>query len=138
MHANTFEGREKQNNMKLEKFIGIYALLSGIGIVATWAAYFATGKVMGIEPSGAGISFHIAAEFATAAALIIAGAGMLAAKRWGRQFFFTGMGMLLYAVINSPGYYTDGGNLMLYVFGGTGIAAIAALALIMRLPCGKD
>jgi len=124
--------------MKLLKIIALYALLSGIGIIATWAAYFATGKVMGITPSGGGMAYHIAAEFATATALIVSSAGLFAGKAWGRNFFYIGMGMLLYAVIGSPGFYTSGGNLMLYVFSGTGIVAAAATALVMRLPQGKD
>jgi len=118
--------------MTLKKLCAIYALLVGVIMILVWIGYFATGTMMGIKPEAPGLMFHITAEFATAFALIAGGAGLLANKKWGRDFYFIGLGLLAYALINSPGYYIKGGgNIILAVFAGsfvfTAIFAIAGL-----------
>ncbi len=102
-------------------------------MILMWGAYFATGTMMGIKPAAAGLSFHIAAEFATAAVMIAGGAGVLKGKGWGRDFYFLGIGMLLYALINSPGYYLSGrAALILAMFGGTLVLALIFAVLGLK------
>jgi hypothetical protein len=112
--------------MTLKKICAIYALLVGISMILVWAGYFATGSVMGIKPSAPGLMFHIAAEFATSFALIAAAIGMLANRKWGRDIYFLGLGLLAYALINSPGYYiAGGGNFIIAVFAGSFVFTVA-------------
>ena len=51
------------------------------------------------------IAFHLAGEFLTAVALIAGGLGLLCGAPWGRPMYLVSLGMLLYTVIVSPGYF---------------------------------
>ena len=116
--------------MNIKKLCAVYSLLVGISIALVWIIYFATGAVMGVKPEAAGLSFHIAAEFAAAAAMIAAGIGLLANRGWARDIYFLSMGLLFYALINSPGYYiSGGGRLIIAVFAGSFLLALVFTAL---------
>ena len=120
--------------MTLKKICAIYALLVGVIMILVWLGYFATGTMMGIKPEAPGLMFHIAAEFATGFALIAAGIGMLANKKWGRDFYFLGLGLLAYALINSPGYYLKGGGvIILAVFAGSFVFSVVFAILGLTL-----
>ena len=56
------------------------------------------------------ISFHLAGEFATALLLIVSGVGLWKSKSWAKILSPLALGMLLYTVIVSPGYYAQLGN----------------------------
>lgn len=51
--------------------------------------------------------FHWAAEFITALALLAGGVGLLLGWTWGVGVYLISMGMLLYAVVNSSGYFAQ-------------------------------
>ena len=125
--------------MKLRTICAVYAVLVGLGIAATWAVYFLTGSIFGIEPAPLGLGFHIAAELIAAVVMLAAAAGLAARKAWGPRLFFLAMGMLIYAVINSPGYYlgSPGGKLMLGVFGGSLLGALVFTVLGLKLKRGE-
>lgn len=113
--------------MSLKKVCALYAVLVGVSMIAVWLLYFTTGTIAGIKPDPniPGISLHIVAEFITAFALLGGGIGLFASKKWGRDLYFLGLGLLIYAVVNSPGYYIkSGGPIILAIFGGTLIIAI--------------
>lgn len=55
------------------------------------------------------IAFHLAAEAATALALIVSGAGLLRGAAWARTVSLVALGMLIYTVIVSPGYFAQQG-----------------------------
>jgi hypothetical protein len=111
-----------------------YSLLTGISIIIVWSIYLATGNVFGATPSPVGLTYHIAAECAAAATLAAAGVGLFARKPWAKSVFILGMGMLLYAVINSPGLYPGrDGNLLKFVFASSGVTAIVFIILGLRI-----
>lgn len=56
------------------------------------------------------LAFHLAAEFATAALLIMGGTGLLLGKSWARFLSAVALGMLLYTVMVSPGYFAQSGQ----------------------------
>lgn len=111
--------------MKLRSIAAAYCYLVGISMFAVWGGFFATGTVFGIRPDGPGIGFHIAAELMTGIALLVAGVGLMRKQRWGLNTLFMGIGMLLYALVNSPGYYMkSGGAFILVVFGASAVVSL--------------
>ena len=50
------------------------------------------------------IAFHLAAEFATAFLLLAGGIAVLKSTSVGRPILLTGLGMVIYSEIVSPGY----------------------------------
>lgn len=112
----------------MKTLCALYALCVGISMFIVWGGYFVTGSVFGIAPNPLGLGFHIAAELATGAVFLVAGIGMFAAGKWGFNAYFLGIGMLLYAVINSPGLYA-GNKIMMAVFAGTFVFAVIFIVL---------
>ena len=91
-------------------FATVFALVVGVGMVGQWALFLATGQVPELETEPLRIRFHLAAEFATAIALFIGGIAQLTGQSWAQWFYPLAMGMLLYTVIVSPGYFAEKGQ----------------------------
>ncbi len=92
------------------RFAGIFALAVGILMFGQWAVALATGGVPELQTAPMAIGFHLAAEVLTALALILSGLALLKKRTWGRTLFLVAGGMLLYSVINSPGYFAQRGQ----------------------------
>ena len=88
-------------------FVSYYALIVGLLMVAEWILFFATGQIPELKTALASIVFHIAAEFATALALIAGGFGLLKKRAWGQRLLPVALGMLVYTVIASSGYFVQ-------------------------------
>ncbi len=80
-------------------------------MIGQWIMFIATGQVPEFNTEPVRISFHLAAEFITAILLVIGGLGLFTKRRWGLSIFFVAMGMLLYTIIVSPGYFAQLGEL---------------------------
>lgn len=113
-------------------FAAVFAIVVGLGMIAQWALSLAKGQVpeLGTEPIR--IRFHLAAEFTTAAALIVSATGLLAGSSWGISAYLVAVGMLLYTVIVSPGYFAQQGNWALpAMFGLILVLALVTLVLVL-------
>lgn len=117
--------------MKLKTAAAGYSIIVGVSICAVWLMYFATGKVAGVVPAEQGLNWHIAAEFATAFCFIAAGALMLSGRRHGVRLYYISLGMLIYAVVNSPGIYP--GVFMKVVFAVTFVFAVVFAAVGLKI-----
>jgi hypothetical protein len=91
-------------------FASIFALVVGAGMIGQWLFLLASGQVPELETEPLRIRFHLAAEFATAVALIVGGIALLTGQDWSLWFYPLAMGMLLYTVIVSPGYFAEKGQ----------------------------
>lgn len=91
-------------------FAAVFALIVGVGMIGQWAMFLATGQVPELETEPLRVRFHLAGEFATAIALLAGGIALLTDQAWGRWFYLLALGMLLYTVIVSPGYFADKGQ----------------------------
>jgi hypothetical protein len=89
------------------KFVAWFAVIVGTLMLAMWTFFLVTGQVPELVTEPYRIALHLAGEFATAIALIIAGIGLLNKVVWGRSLYFVAAGMLLYTLIVSPGYYAQ-------------------------------
>lgn len=92
------------------KLAGIYGIFVGVLMFAQWAFFLATGQVPELQSKPYRIAFHLAAEFATAAGLIVAGIALLRRLAWGAASYLFFAGMLSYSVIVSPGYFAQQGQ----------------------------
>ena len=107
-------------------FPSIFAIVVGVGMIGMWSFSFYTNQIPELETEPVRIKFHLAAEFATAIALLVAGIGLLTSQDWALSMYLISMGMLLYTVIVSPGYFAQKGQWAYVVMFG----AILILALV--------
>jgi hypothetical protein len=107
-------------------FAALYAVAVGALMIAQWTFFLVRGQVPELETEPLRIRFHLVAEFVTAIALIGGGVGLLLAADWGRTLYLVAVGMLLYTVIVSPGYYAQRGEWPFVAM----FAAILLLALV--------
>ena len=89
----------------MKRAAAIYAIVVGLLMFGQWAIFLFTGNVPELQTEPIRIAFHLAGEFTTAALLIAGGFGLLKLKKWGYHVFLLALGMLLYTIIVSPGYF---------------------------------
>ena len=119
----------------MRKYAGVFSVVMGVGMLAMWAMFFATGQVPELRTAPVALAFHVVAEFATALLLMVSGLGVLTSRTWGRSTALVALGMLFYTVIVSPGYFAQLGQWPLVVmFAAFGAAGLAALAATVRMP----
>jgi hypothetical protein len=107
-------------------FPPIFAIVVGIGMIGIWSVSYFTNQIPELETEPMRIKFHLAAEFTTAIVLLAAGIGLLTGQNWALDTFLISMGMLLYTVIVSPGYFAQKGQWAYVVMFGV----ILVLALV--------
>jgi hypothetical protein len=76
-----------------------------------WIAFIITNQVPEITIAPIKISYHLLAEFITSILLIIGGFGLFTKKAWGFHLNLIALGMLLYTVIVSAGYFANFGDI---------------------------
>lgn len=108
----------------------IFAIVVGIGMTAMWSASYFSKQIPELETEPIRIKFHLAAEFATAIILLIAGIGLITNQNWAVSTYLVAMGMLLYTVIVSPGYFAQKGQ-WAYVGMFVVIFVLAVLSIFM-------
>ena len=91
--------------MTVKKLTAIYSILVGLSMFGIWAFFLITNSLPLYDERPLEITFHVIAEIMTGAALLAGGIGILKDRSWGLKYFFLGIGMLLYALVNSPGMY---------------------------------
>ncbi len=89
------------------KYSAWYGILVGFFMIAQWIFSIVTGGVPEFRTTPWAITFHLAAEFSTALMLLVGGIALLGAKAWSRQVLLTGLGMVIYSEIVSPGYFAE-------------------------------
>ena len=93
--------------MNFRKFASMYSIIMGIAMISMWVVFLITNQVHEINTAPIKISYHLLAEFLTAILLIVGGFGLITKKVWSYQLYMISMGMLLYTVIASAGYYAN-------------------------------
>jgi len=59
--------------MMIRKRAGIFSIIVGVSMVLMWLMFYFTGSIPELDTEPARIAMHLAAEFATAIALIVGG-----------------------------------------------------------------
>jgi hypothetical protein len=116
--------------MRIGKLAAIYSMIIGIAMLGMWTVFVTTGQVPELSTEPIRVSMHIIGEVVTALVLIAGGYGVWAGKKWGLQAYMLSMGMLLYTLIVSPGYYAQSGDaVMVGMFAVFFVIAIAFTGL---------
>jgi hypothetical protein len=92
------------------RFVAWYSILVGVFMLAQWGFTLGTGQTPEIQSEPIRLAFHLAAEFVTAVMLILSGIGLLRRTPWARLLSPVALGMLLYTVIVSLGYFAQQGQ----------------------------
>jgi len=96
--------------VKIKKVAAGYSIFVGISMIGMWTMFYCTGGIPELNTKPAEIILHILGEIITAVLLITGGYALFAKKGWGSQIYSLSMGMLLYTLIVSPGYYIQRGE----------------------------
>jgi len=104
----------KMGLISANSLVAVYAILVGLSMIGMWAYLLLTDQVPASEKPWA-ITFHLIAEFSTAVLLIVSGAGLWLNSEWAKRLSLISLGMLLYSVVASPGYYAQKNNLPMVV-----------------------
>jgi len=108
------------------KFAAWSSLAIGVLMLAQWTFFLGAGQVPEIRTEPVALAFHLAAEAATAVALITAGILLLRGRAQGITWGLVANGMLIYTVIVSPGYFAQLGQWPLVGM----FAVLLALAIV--------
>lgn len=95
------------------KVVGIYCAGVGIAMASLWVLFYVAGTIPGLETAPLEIGYHLLAEGLTAGFLLVAGYGLLQSRDWVASVLPVSLGMLLYTVINSAGYYAHRSDLVM-------------------------
>jgi hypothetical protein len=87
--------------------VALYAMAVGLLMIAQWTFTLVKQQAPEFKTEPVRIGLHITAEFATALVLILSGIGLLTQSAWGTTLYMLGAGMLIYTLIQSPGYYAQ-------------------------------
>lgn len=91
--------------VKLKNIAALYSITIGITMMGMWFSLIMTNQVQEMKTESIRITYHLIGEFLTAIFLVIGGFGLFTNRGWGLHVFLISMGMLLYTVIVSAGYY---------------------------------
>lgn len=118
--------------LSISNLVAVYSILIGLFMIGFWVFALSTNMVPPEEKPWA-ITFHVIAEFSTAILLIVSGAGLWFCSEWARTLSPLALGLLLYAVINSPGYYAQKKNLpMVAMFIVLVVMTVAAIIALLK------
>ena len=114
--------------------VALFMIIVGALMVGMWGVLLATGQVLvpGSKQTPVEIAFHLGAEMTTAALLLLAGIAILRAHRLASLITAMALGLLLYSVLNSPGFYAARGDFsMVAMFAILTLLALACLWLVL-------
>jgi len=98
--------------MKIKPIAVIYSFIIGSSMIGMWTMFLITDAIPELDTEPLRIGMHMLAEVATGVTLLIGAIGIQTKKTWGVTMYLISLGMLLYTLIASPGYYADKGNIL--------------------------
>jgi hypothetical protein len=114
------------------KFAAIYSIVVGAGMIGWWTFLLASGQVPEVETEPVRLAFHLVGEFVTGLLLVVGGVLLVRGLRLGPQLTLVALGILLYTVIASPGYYGQLGECaMVGMFMALLVLAVVSTVAIM-------
>ena len=105
-----------------------FTILVGLFMMGMWSMLVLTNQVPYLDTPQVEIKLHILTEMLTAVMLIVGGVSVL--RGWDKltNIHYVSQGMLIYAIINSSGYYIDmGETAMAVMFGVLLIGTVISL-----------
>jgi hypothetical protein len=120
------------------RLAGYYAVAVGVLMIAQWLFFLSVGQVPELTTAPIELGFHLAAELATAVALLAGGLGLIQSRAWGRLAAVFAFGMLSYTTVVSAGYFAQRGEWPLVaMFAVLLVAALASFRALSRPETGR-
>jgi len=104
--------------MMVRRIALIYSIAVGALMIVMWSFFIVAGQVPELQTDPYAISLHLFDEFTTAILLIVGGIGLIKRSRWALHIHLISIGMLIYTLVVSPGYYLDQGQIYIPVLFG--------------------
>jgi len=118
------------------RFAAWCSVVIGTLMFGQWAFFLSAGQVPEVRTAPVALAFHLVAEGATAAALVVAGIALLRGVSRARVLGLVANGMLIYTVIVSPGYFAQLGQWPLV--GMFAVLLVLAVASVVQLAGHRD
>ncbi|MDR3527516.1 MAG: hypothetical protein P4L57_09560 [Rhizomicrobium sp.] len=116
----------------MKTVVSVYSITMGALIIVFWSVVWANGSVPDMLSKPWEIAMHLSAEFTTAGLLLVSGFGLLFGARWALRVNVFASGMLVYSLIQTPGYYLQR-NAMIFVL----MLAVSFLITVLLSPAFK-
>jgi hypothetical protein len=131
-HSPEASALPETGNCGMKTVLAVYSITMGVALIVMWSFFWANGLVPEMLTRPWEIAMHLTAEFTTSGLLIISGIGMLKDALWARRVNLFATGMLVYSLIQSPGYYLQRNALIFVV-----MFAVSFLITVMLSPVFK-
>ena len=119
--------------LSASNLVAVYSVLTGFAMIGMWTMLLARNQMPELQAEPRRATLHLVAEFLTAILLIISGAGLLLGSEWARTLSPISLGMLLYTVIISAGYYANQDDLpMVAMFMVLTVLTIMAIVALFK------
>ena len=89
----------------MKTVVSVYSITMGVAMLTMWTVLWAIGAIPEMMTKPWEIAMHLTAEFTTAGLLVTSGIGLWLDTRWATRVNVFASGMLVYTLIQSPGYY---------------------------------
>jgi hypothetical protein len=108
-----------------------FAITVGMLMIGRWSMLILSSQVPGFDSAQVEIKLHMLTEMLTALMLIVGGLSVF--MKWKHtELHIVSQGMLLYAILNSSGYYIDRGEMgMVFMFGVLLVGTVVSLMLFV-------
>ncbi len=117
----------------MKKVIGSISVIIGISIIGLWVMLLLTDNVPELVTAPISITFHLIAEFSMGALMMISGIALLCKAKWSPWLFVLSSGLVIYAVVNSAGYYGQASNwAMVGMFMGLLVVTVVLDVLLIK------
>jgi hypothetical protein len=118
--------------MNIRIFASLYAMVIAAIILVVWIALYVSKGISELYAIPIETGVHISADIITAVILITGGMGLIRKSGWGFKVYLLSMGMLLYTLIMSAGYFSQQGVCLIVALF-AGFIALTALLIVLSL-----
>ena len=129
---NALSVRNRREHSGMKTVVSVYSITMGVAMLTLWSICWAIGAIPEMMSKPWEIAMHLTAEFTTAGMLIISGVGLWHNAHWATRVNVFASGMLVYSLIQSPGYYLQK-NAMIFVL----MFAVCFLITVVISPAFK-
>ena len=114
------------------KILAYYSIFLGLSVIAMWIMIQLNGSP---QEGNIELSFHLFSEFFMAFICVYSGILLLKQNQTGRLLNLTGLGMVIYSVLNAAGYYGERGDFSIMImFTVLMILTIIAISVNLTIP----
>ena len=93
--------------MKIKNLAATYSVFVKVSMIGMGTSFYFANAIPELETEPIRIILHITAEIATGVSLMLGGYGLYRNLKWESRVYLLSMGMLLYTLAVSPGYYAQ-------------------------------